>query len=86
MLLEAMMARRADLFLSGGDPAVRRDDPEPSVYALLDDPVAKLMMKSDGIHRTEMLYAIEVARMRLRMRGRSPRAFTAVPHAQECRL
>ncbi len=52
--------------LVGGDPVVRADDPEPSVYALLDDPAMKLVMKSDGIHRTELLLIVEVARMRLK--------------------
>lgn len=54
--------------LIGGDPAIRADDPEPSVYELLDDPVMKLIMRRDGIHRTELLFLIEVARMRLRAR------------------
>lgn len=54
--------------LIGGDPGIRADDPEPSVYELLNDPVMKLVMKRDGIHRTELLFLVEVARMRLRAR------------------
>lgn len=54
--------------LIGGDPGIRADDPEPSVYELLDDPVMKLVMKRDCIHRTELLFLVEVARMRLRAR------------------
>ena len=63
------MSRRVPFRLVGGDPGVRADDPEPSLYALLDDSVMKLLMQRDNIHRTELLFAIEVARLRLRSRA-----------------
>jgi hypothetical protein len=48
----------------------RRDDPEPRVSELLDDPVAQMLMAVDGVARTDVETLIRRIR---RQRGlRSP--------------
>lgn len=52
--------------LIGGDPAIRPDDPEPSIAELLDDPVLKLMMQGDRVRPTELRRIMDIAGARLR--------------------
>jgi len=59
------MARQPSHLLTGGDPAIRRDDPEPSIDELLDDPIAQLLMKRDGLRRAELLATLRIARSSL---------------------
>lgn len=48
---------------------VRRDDPEPSIAELLDDPVTHAVMRRDGVTRRDIVETIEVARLRLAARA-----------------
>lgn len=43
----------------------RRDDYEPSLFELLEDPVIQAVMRRDGIDRAGMIDAIDGARARL---------------------
>lgn len=53
------------VLLARGDPAIRADDPEPTLCDLLDDPVLELMLKSDRVCPAELLRIIRQARTRL---------------------
>lgn len=44
---------------------IMRDDCEPSLFELLDDPVIQAVMRRDGIDRAGLIDAIDGARARL---------------------
>lgn len=60
----------------------RRDDPEPRVEELLNDPVLLLLMARDGIDRATLERALEDARQRLAQQAAT--LFEAILYA-ECR-
>lgn len=49
---------------------VHRDDPEPAIADLLDDPVTHAVMRRDGVTRQVLIRTIESARARLAQAGR----------------
>jgi hypothetical protein len=57
---------------------VHRDDPEPAIGDLLDDPITHAVMRRDGVTRQTLVQTLEIARLRLGLGARAPRA-AAVP-------
>lgn len=49
---------------------VHRDDPEPAIADLLDDPVTHAVMRRDGVTRQVLIRTIENARARLALGAR----------------
>lgn len=50
---------------------VHRDDPEPAIADLLEDPVTHAVMRRDGVTRQVLIRTIETARARLAQSGRA---------------
>jgi hypothetical protein len=50
---------------------VHRDDPEPALADLLDDPVTHAVMRRDGVTRQVLIRTIENARARLAQGARA---------------
>lgn len=44
---------------------VRRTDPEPPLAELIDDPVAQILMRRDGVTREALFRTIDAARLRI---------------------
>ncbi|MBL8831985.1 MAG: hypothetical protein JNL71_06310 [Rhodospirillales bacterium] len=50
----------------------RRTDPEPSIAELIEDPLAQILMRRDGVTREALLRTLEAARLRIAAAASAP--------------
>jgi hypothetical protein len=60
----------------------RRDDPEPRLDEILDDPILQLLMARDGVDRRSLGRIVHGARRRLGLEGPSPAVADAILFAE----
>jgi hypothetical protein len=63
-------------------PWTRRDDPEPSLDELLDDPALHALMARDGVDRPTLEAVIADARRKLGLGGSRPSTLEATLFAE----